>query len=416
MVSFVSRLVYPSLFTLMVSVFAYFYFQQASQQSQTTTTVIPSSTVKSTAENIMSATTTAATIASSAAKNFTSRLRPFYFVSHGGPTFMYRDDDFGDAGAWDTVTSIGKEVLADPPKAMIVISAHWQEEEGSKFAGFDKAGAFPTVGVTSTDGENSLIYDFYGFPAHMYKEQFHSKGSKELSRRIAEKLQQPDDDKPGFNVKLYGSRGFDHGLWVPLRVAFPDHSIKTNKNFVPFPIVQISLPSSRYNMRNHSPQGIEHDTQISYRLGELLSELRDREGDDIAIVCSGMSVHNLRDLFSMGGATAPYASKFDKELKQAVEKGPTEGLLDRLTTLFKTPMTKSAHPTLEHLMPIAVAAGADSIFKPEGSVFDETLTKAPALSDDVDINTIGPIDFKPKQLYSKAMLSLAWGIFKFGRN
>ncbi|VVT58792.1 uncharacterized protein SAPINGB_P006386 [Magnusiomyces paraingens] len=413
-----SRFVYPFI-TLIISILVYyFYFQLPAQVSTTSSPITTTQDTTLQEQVIMSTTTTATTAATTAAatvaKNFTSRLRPFYFVSHGGPTFMYRDDNFGDAGAWDVVTSIGKEILADPPKALVVISAHWQEESGSKFgAAFDKT-TFPTVGVTSTDGENSLIYDFYGFPAHMYKEQFHSKGDKALAKRIAEKLQQPNDNEPGFNVKLHGSRGFDHGLWVPLRIAFPEQSIKDRKNYVPFPIIQISLPSSPYNMRSHAPTAVEYDTQISFRLGQLLHELRDRNGEDVAIVCSGMSVHNLRDLFSMGGRVAPYASKFDKELKVAVEKGPTEGMLDRLTALFKTPITKSAHPTLEHLLPIAVAAGVDSVFKPEGTTFDDSLTKVPEAPADPDV--LGPIDFKPKQLYSNTLLSLAWGIFKFGRN
>lgn len=426
------RLLYPSFIALLVSILAYFFvFSNTSPTTNTTSTQYQSSASTSTVTNTetststllssslnkrkeMSATVTATNIA---AKNITSRLRPVYFVSHGGPTFMYRDDDFGDAGAWDTVTAIGKEVLADPPKAMVVISAHWQEES----SGSGK-NSLPTVGITSTDNENSLIYDFYGFPSHMYKEQFHTKGSKSISRKIAELLQKPrvsDDGTnfPGFNVKLHGSRGFDHGLWVPLRVAFPDQSIKNQKNDVPFPVIQVSLPSTPSGMRSHAPASVDYDTDTSFRLGEALRELRDREGEDIAIVCSGMSVHNLRDLFSMGGATAPYASKFEKQLKQVVEVGPNDEMLTRMKKLFKEPITRSAHPTLEHLLPIAVAAGTNAAFLPEGATFDSSLTKIPsspvAAADLKKI--IGPIDFKPKQLYTNASYSLAWGIYKFGR-
>lgn len=318
---------------------------------------------------------------------------------------MYRDDSFGDAGAWDTVKSIGAEILADPPKALIVISAHWQESNNG-------LNSIPTVGITNTDGNNSLIYDFYGFPNHMYEEQFHTKGSKAFARKIAEKLQSPSDGSKGFSVRLHGSRGVDHGLWVPLRVAFPEQSIKNKPNPLPFPVLQISLPSTPSNMRSHSPQAVEYDTEASYRLGKILSELRDREGEDVTIICSGMSVHNLGELWGLNGKKAPYADKFDSALAKAIETSPCEKTIDRLTELFKDPVARKAHPTLEHIMPIAVAAGASTIFTPPGAKYDSSLTKPPA---DVDLGTVGPIDFTGKRLYTNTMLSMAWGIFKFGR-
>ena len=109
---------------------------------------------------------------------------------------MYREDEMGDAGAFDQISSIGKALLDDPPKALVVVSAHWQEEYAKSPNGL------PTIGITSTDGENSLIYDFYGFPKHMYKEEFHTRGSKQLSRYLAEKLSTTADVKPAFNPKL----------------------------------------------------------------------------------------------------------------------------------------------------------------------------------------------------------------------
>lgn len=340
---------------------------------------------------------------STLASTVTSRLRPIYFVSHGGPTFMYREDEMGDAGAFDQISSIGKALLEDPPKALVVVSAHWQEEYAKSPNGL------PTIGITSTDGENSLIYDFYGFPKHMYKEEFHTRGSKQLSRYLAEKLSTTADGKPAFNAKLYGSRGFDHGLWVPFRVAFPQYSIQGDKNYVPFPVVQISLPSSPSGMRSRSPLDIQYETEVTHKLGTQLKELRDRLGDDIAIVCSGMSVHNLRDMWEYMGGVAPYGKRFEERLKAAVSEGPLSDRLEKLTSLFKDPVTREAHPTLEHIAPIAVALGAAEEFTPSiGADATNAETKL----------TIDPKkDFeKASRLYTSLTSSLAWGIFKFGRD
>lgn len=299
---------------------------------------------------------------------------------------MYREDSFGDAGAFDTVTDLGKQLLADPPAALLVVSAHWQQDYARSSNGL------ADVGITSTDGDNSLIYDFYGFDKHMYSEQFHSRGSKELSRRIAEKITTSADGKPAFNSKLYGKRGFDHGLWVPMRVALPEFSVKNNKTYVPFPVIQMSLPSSSSGMRSRSALHIAEETKSSYQLGSVLRELRDRHGENIAIVCSGMSVHNLRDMWTYSGKVAPYASKFDSALTKVVEDKNLEGRVDKLTELFQTPITFEAHPTIEHIMPIAVALGASSKFD--------------LSSDD---------DSKGKRLYTNYTSSLAWGIFQFGQ-
>ena len=48
--------------------------------------------------------------------------------SHGGPTFMYELDDFGNKGAWNTVKKIGNNIKKNwKPDYIIVISAHWQK-------------------------------------------------------------------------------------------------------------------------------------------------------------------------------------------------------------------------------------------------------------------------------------------------
>lgn len=315
------------------------------------------------------------------AQSTKSNLRPVYFVSHGAPTFMYRDSPMSDAGAFDTVANVGKELLADPPSALVVISAHWQEEPSSSGGSSSKA----VVGITATDGPNKLIYDFYGFPSNLYSEKFHSKGSVEIAKQIAELIEADN----GFKVNLDDTRGVDHGLWVPLRIAFPDHSINgSTPNYVPFPVIQVSLPSSRH-------LSTKEETALAYSLGTKLQSLRSRAGPNMSILCSGMTVHNLRDIWQYPppSPAAPYTFRFEALLQDAVEgTHALEGRLDRLQGVLGSPLARQAHPSLEHILPMAVAVGCST---PLGITKEEE-------------------EYGGKRLYSSCTMSVAWGMYRFG--
>lgn len=109
------------------------------------------------------------------------------------------------------------------------------------------------------------------------------------------------------------------------------------------PIVQVSL------FKTEDP--IQH-----YRLGQAVAKLRE---ENIQIIVSGMSVHNLRDLrFTFGSSTAmPYAFSFDEALKDAVTTAPSQRE-QALADILKRPDARQAHPTFDHLLPIHVGAGA----------------------------------------------------------
>lgn len=75
---------------------------------------------------------------------------PIWFVSHGGPPTMY-DTEHAAYKHWK---AIGKDVKASAPKAIIVVSAHWEA---------DRATGEPTRTVeVNTDESNPLLFDFYG--------------------------------------------------------------------------------------------------------------------------------------------------------------------------------------------------------------------------------------------------------------
>ena len=141
----------------------------------------------------------------------------------------------------------------------------------------------------------------------------------------------------GIEVKPV-SRGLDHGVWASFKVAF-----NPEENPLNVPIVQVSLFSS------------EHPNQ-HYNLGRAVAHLRSQ---NIAIIVSGMAVHNLRDLrYTMGNSKPlPYTSSFDEALKDAVTTLPAERE-QKMAELLKRPDARQAHPTFDHLLPIFVGAGA----------------------------------------------------------
>lgn len=137
-------------------------------------------------------------------------------------------------------------------------------------------------------------------------------------------------------------RGLDHGVWVPFKCLF---NPKTNPIPTSIPILQLSL----YNNENAS---------LHYSLGKALAPLREQ---GYLIICSGMAVHNLRDLrFTFGtDKVMDYVHTFDEALRQAVaEAEPGEGRRVAMEQLVSRSDARKAHPTFEHLLPIFVAAGA----------------------------------------------------------
>ncbi|GEQ69726.1 hypothetical protein JCM33374_g3400 [Metschnikowia sp. JCM 33374] len=311
---------------------------------------------------------------------------PTLFVSHGGPTFLYENDDFGNKGAWRTVRNLGKTITdVWQPDYIVVVSAHWQSSGSNliEVAVPPKSNAFGAdVGSSSKHQEdwmeNPLIYDFYGFPDYMYKEKFRTWNSRFISESITDHL-----ESCGFHAKLT-ERGLDHGVWVPLKVAFPqpeDNTMALPKT----PLIQVSLT------------GLESDFATHARLGEVLAHFQNNKIWDPTqerhlqgmVVCSGMSVHNLRDLgvaMNSGKKALPYVSEFGRLVSQAVQNGSqTLSSLNKLKTDYATLLHK-AHPTLEHFVPLVVAAGLNNA------------------------SNNRPVS----ELYNDEQLSLGWGTFQFG--
>jgi 4,5-DOPA dioxygenase extradiol len=225
---------------------------------------------------------------------------PTLFLSHGAPDILLRE-----TAAAKFLSGLGAEL--SEPKAIVIISAHWIDDP---------------VGITT--GERlKTIHDFGGFPESLYQITYPAKGDDALSERIAFLLA-----TAGIENQLIGDRGLDHGAWILLRLMYPDARI---------PVVQVSLPTGTLN---------EHAA-----LGEALSPLRN---EDVLIIGSGSTVHNLRSL-NRENRTDPWAEEFEEWLKEAIEGNHFDWLIDRevLPSNFR-----QAHPTIEHYVPLVVAWAA----------------------------------------------------------
>jgi aromatic ring-opening dioxygenase catalytic subunit (LigB family) len=238
---------------------------------------------------------------------------PTFFLPHGGgPCFFM---DWSPRGTW-TRLRIFLEGLAktmpERPKAIVVVSAHWLAQTF-------------TVGATATPG---MIFDYFGFPDHTYALRFDAPGQPVLAARVVDRLR---------NVDLAAAsdpdRGFDHGVFIPLLIAFPEADI---------PVVTLSLRA-------------DLDPEAHRLAGSALKGLRD---DGVLIVGSGMSFHNMQG-YNNPAFRLP-SERFDTWLTTAVEQHDPEAHAHALATWTQAPDAELCHPRgkSEHLIPLMVAAGA----------------------------------------------------------
>jgi aromatic ring-opening dioxygenase catalytic subunit (LigB family) len=241
-----------------------------------------------------------------------SERQPALFLPHGGGPCFFMDWTWGPADTWNATQRFLEGLagtLPAPPKAMVVVSGHWEDP------------AF----TASAAAHPELIFDYSGFPEHTYRLAWPAPGDPELAAEVAELL-----GKAGLPAATSPSRGFDHGVFVPLKVVFPQAQI---------PVVTLSLVSSL-------------DPALHLAAGRALAPLRDR---GVLIVASGMSFHNLRGYLKP--ETVERARAFDAWLTKAIESPAVERNA-LLTAWREAPFATYSHPREEHLIPLMVAAGA----------------------------------------------------------
>jgi len=237
---------------------------------------------------------------------------PAVFVSHGAPTLAIEAHEPTHA----FLQQLGK-ALPMTPRAIVCISAHWESRQ-------------PTLSAGATP---ETIHDFYGFPEALYRIRYGAPGDPALASRIRDLL-----GADGLVAALDDHRGFDHGAWVPLSLAYPRADV---------PVLQLSVQSAL-------------DAAHHVALGRALAPLRD---EGILILGSGGATHDLRRASLGGRADPPVPADvraFEAWLVEGIEAGATA---DLVAWEQRAPYARENHPTHEHFLPLFVPLGA----APEGT-------------------------------------------------
>lgn len=235
--------------------------------------------------------------------------QPSLYIPHGGGPCFFMDDP---RGTWTGMAAFLRELpalLPERPKAILICSGHWE-----------------TKGFAFTGGANpELIFDYHGFPPHTYELTYPAPGDPVLAAKAEGLL-----ITAGVTATLDVTRGLDHGVFVPLKVAFPDAGV---------PVVEMSTDAKL-------------DPAEHLAAGRALAPLRD---EGVLIVGAGMSFHNMRG-YGRTSSTGR-SHEFDAWLSgAATAEAPARSAA--LTRWAEAPSGRFAHPREEHLLPLMVAAGA----------------------------------------------------------
>jgi aromatic ring-opening dioxygenase catalytic subunit (LigB family) len=258
---------------------------------------------------------------------------PTLFISHGGGPWPFMESAFGPPGMWDGLDAYLRGIDHDigrRPQAVLVISAHWEEMR-------------PTV---NSGRQPPLLFDYYGFPEHTYRLSYPAPGSPVVAARVRELLA-----GAGIEPAEDAARGFDHGVFIPFMLIYPKADV---------PIVQLSLQR-------------DLDPAFHLAIGRALAPLRD---EDVLIVGSGLSYHNLRRLMSMDEQVIRDAEAFDGWLSEVVAQPDATERERRFIAWETAPGARACHPRSEHLLPLFVAAGAAGDDRGRRSYSDHMLGKA----------------------------------------
>ncbi|MBB6675333.1 DODA-type extradiol aromatic ring-opening family dioxygenase [Cohnella nanjingensis] len=224
------------------------------------------------------------------------------FLAHGSPMLAIEDNDYSAF-----LGDLGRTLK---PKAIVIFTAHWETD---------------TLTISSTNGVYDTIYDFGGFPDALYQIKYPAKGSVAWAEKVGEKL-----SASGIPVRYDGARGLDHGSWTLLSRLFPDAE---------YPVMQVSVNPYL-------------DAAGQIRIGEALRGLA---AEDVLIIGSGVTVHNLRIVDFHATDAAPWAIGFDDWI---VDKVQTRDFASLARYEELAPNAQAAVPRAEHFVPLLIALGS----------------------------------------------------------
>ena len=233
------------------------------------------------------------------------------YLSHGGGPMPL----LGDLGHQEMVQRL-KEVAGRlrRPSAILVISAHWEAQ-------------VPTITASANP---PLIYDYSGFPPAAYDIDYPCPGEPHMAHQVHRAL-----GEAGIDSQLDDQRGFDHGVFVPLKLMYPNADI---------PCVELSLVNSL-------------DADAHMAIGQALQAL---DYDNLLVIGSGFSFHNMRAFFASGDREADLRNEhFQAWLEETCSDRsiPESERWQRLSHWEKAPHAHFCHPREEHLLPLHVCYG-----------------------------------------------------------
>ena len=255
--------------------------------------------------------------------SFRNKAQIVYFSHGGGPLPI-----LGDASHKAMVNfMLQLSSQLRNPEAILVISAHWEESAATLLSAH----------------RPPMFFDYYGFPDKAYEINYPAPGSPDLANRIADLLH-----KSNIPSHIDSQRGFDHGLFIPLKLMYPQADI---------PSLQLSLL-----------RGLNPAAHIA--LGKALRELMQ---ENILVIGSGFSFHNMK-AFSWQGIKAPDPANdaFQNWLIEVCTGPiPQSEREQRLIDWDKVPSARYCHPREEHLLPLHVCLGITG--RSAQVIFDNTI-------------------------------------------
>lgn len=257
-------------------------------------------------------------------QNTTRQKAQIVYFSHGGGPLPILGDP-SHKSMVDFMVKLPSQLKK--PDAILVISAHW-EERTATILGAEKP---------------PMLYDYYGFPKQAYEINYPAPGNPQLADRLAMLL-----EKNNIAACIDHKRGFDHGLFIPLKLMYPDADI---------PALQLSLL-----------QGLSPKTHIA--LGKALHDL---VNENILVIGSGFSFHNQRAFFRQTlGVPDPDNEAFQNWLIETCTGQLTQSERERrLVEWERAPAARYCHPREEHLLPLHVCTGMAD--KPAKKIFDDQI-------------------------------------------
>jgi aromatic ring-opening dioxygenase catalytic subunit (LigB family) len=232
------------------------------------------------------------------------------YLSHGGGPLPL----LGDQGHLKMVAFMKQlSQRLTKPESIIVFSAHWEEN------------------VPTLIGSNNpnLYYDYYGFPEEAYSIDYYLPGNPILFEKIINLFAIKQ-----MSIKIDRKRGFDHGVFIPLALMYPEGNI---------PTIQISLV-----------KGL--DPRIHIELGRIIQGILN---ENVLVIGSGFSFHNMNE-FNMNGVINK-DEKNDAFQERLISYCTEEMFItDRDQKIIgweSMPYARYCHPREEHLTPLHVCLG-----------------------------------------------------------